>query len=233
MIKAVSIDFWETLFDFVDSETMEKVRSRRIERFSKLLGVSSEDIEDAYESAILELHQWREKTGFEFTIEQLMRRFLKKLNIDGHVDECCRIFIDTIMEHFPGPTEHAVETIKTLKDMGIKLAITSNTIHGEAERRLLERHGLYHMFDALIFSCEIGVRKPRRDIFLRTSHLLGVSLFSIVHIGDDPVADIVGALRSGLWAIHYSRKREASNTSHACINSWQELLPTLEQLELI
>ncbi len=233
MIKAMSIDFWETLFDFVDSETMEKVRSRRIERFSELLGVSPEDIEDAYERAILELHQWREKTGFEFTIAQLMGRFLRKLNIDNYVDKCCRIFIDTIMEHFPGPTEYAVETINMLKRMGLKLAITSNTIHGEAERQLLKRHGLYQMFDALVFSCEIGVRKPRRDIFLRTSYLLGVQPPSIVHIGDDPVADMTGALKSGLWAVHYSRKREASDIGHACIKGWQELIPTLEQLELI
>jgi putative hydrolase of the HAD superfamily len=56
-------------------------------------------------------------------------------------------------------------------------------------------------FDSLIFSDEVGSRKPDRVIFERAATALGTEVSKIVHIGDDPEADVWGAKRAGMKAV--------------------------------
>ncbi len=231
MIKAVSFDFWESLFGFVDQSALDAVRKKRTRLFSRLLGRKEEEVDEAYNRAVLKLHRWRESTGFEFTVDELLLNFLRELGeSEEYLSECHRIFVDSIMSYFPGPNPGALEAVRALKEKGYKVAILSNTIHGEVERKLLSKYGLSDVFDLLVFSCELGVRKPRREIFLWTSSRLGVPPWSMAHVGDNEEADILGALRSGVWAIHYCPQSGASPMAHATISHWKELERALGEI---
>jgi putative hydrolase of the HAD superfamily len=57
---------------------------------------------------------------------------------------------------------------------------------------------------AVSYSDEVGVRKPDAEIFHATLSRAGVPPDEAVHIGDNPDADVAGALAIGMRAAHYT-----------------------------
>jgi putative hydrolase of the HAD superfamily len=57
------------------------------------------------------------------------------------------------------------------------------------------------LFDAIVISEEVGVRKPDRRIFDLTLTRLGVEADDAVFVGDHPETDIRGAQEAGMRAI--------------------------------
>lgn len=62
----------------------------------------------------------------------------------------------------------------------------------------LERIGLHMHFAHQICARDIGVAKPDARIFLAAAEQLGVAPEQILHVGDDPELDVVGAREAGL-----------------------------------
>ncbi|CAA6803330.1 MAG: Putative FMN hydrolase (EC; 5-Amino-6-(5'-phosphoribitylamino)uracil phosphatase [uncultured Thiotrichaceae bacterium] len=68
--------------------------------------------------------------------------------------------------------------------------------------------GVGHLFDFSIKSEDAGVAKPHPDIFHLASQYAKVPTSQILHVGDDPIADIKGAQAVGmktLW-VNYAQK---------------------------
>lgn len=62
-----------------------------------------------------------------------------------------------------------------------------------------------------ITSAQLGVRKPHAEIFAAARRDLGVTPECHIHVGDDWQADVVGAIRSGAWAIWITDEIEPSD----------------------
>lgn len=62
----------------------------------------------------------------------------------------------------------------------------------------LERIGLHMHFAHRISARDIGAAKPDARIFLAAAEKLGVAPENILHVGDDPELDVVGARDAGL-----------------------------------
>jgi FMN phosphatase YigB (HAD superfamily) len=71
-------------------------------------------------------------------------------------------------------------------------------------RQVLRMEGVAGFFDVLVFSDEVGVRKPERAIFDMAVEKLRAKPGEVVHIGDDPRSDVWGAKNAGFRAIHLS-----------------------------
>jgi 2-haloalkanoic acid dehalogenase type II len=69
----------------------------------------------------------------------------------------------------------------------------------------LQRCGLAHFFDGHITARNAGAAKPDARIFARMLGEAGVGAREVLHIGDDPLADVAGALRAGLQAVWLNR----------------------------
>ena len=85
-----------------------------------------------------------------------------------------------------------------LSCLGIRLGVISNF-----DRRLYDvllHLGVRDAFEHVIISSEVGVRKPAARIFLEAVRRFGVSSQEILHVGDDPELDVLGALSAGLQA---------------------------------
>ncbi|HDJ26087.1 MAG TPA: HAD family hydrolase [Candidatus Bathyarchaeota archaeon] len=80
------------------------------------------------------------------------------------------------------------------------LGVISNAIT-TWPRAFLEAVGLAGCFKFIIISCEAGWRKPSRAIFKLALKELGLAAEQVVHVGDSPSEDIVGAKRTGMKAI--------------------------------
>lgn len=62
----------------------------------------------------------------------------------------------------------------------------------------LERIGLHLHFAHHICARDVGVAKPDARIFLAAAERLGIPPENILHVGDDPELDVVGARDAGL-----------------------------------
>jgi putative hydrolase of the HAD superfamily len=103
----------------------------------------------------------------------------------------------------PAVDDGARLALERLREQGLALAVVSNTMRtpGTTLRKLLERFGLLASFAHATFSDEVGVRKPDAEIFALTLRALHVEPAAAVHVGDDPILDVLGARRAGLRTI--------------------------------
>jgi putative hydrolase of the HAD superfamily len=69
----------------------------------------------------------------------------------------------------------------------------------------LQRCGLADFFAGHITASAAGAAKPDARIFARLSAAAGVEAHQILHIGDDPLADVVGATQAGMQAVWLNR----------------------------
>jgi len=68
--------------------------------------------------------------------------------------------------------------------------------------------GLRSFFDVVLISGQIGYRKPHPIVFRRLIEALGVDGGETLYVGDDPEADINGALRAGIQPIWFTYARD-------------------------
>ena len=122
-----------------------------------------------------------------------------------------------------------------------RVGMLTNFTHGPAARRIIGQLGLEPLFDVIIISGEIGFRKPNPLVFKKLCGRLGVLETQIMHVGDDPEADVLGALHAGIqpvWVVHgngaplpapFPQETALSVADVPTISSWQELLAILEK----
>jgi putative hydrolase of the HAD superfamily len=96
--------------------------------------------------------------------------------------------------------EPIIERVRTLRTEGYKLGlITNNVREGSAMWRSLVP--VDELFDAVVDSSEVGMRKPNPAIYHHALSLLGdVPPAEAVFLDDSP-GNVVGAQRAGLHAI--------------------------------
>ena len=96
--------------------------------------------------------------------------------------------------------------------------------------KVLKRDGLLKYIDLLVTSQMVSWRKPDRRIFLYACRLLNVKPSECVHVGNDPVADVMGAKNAGLKVVqkltpHTSR----SSLADAVVSNLGELITVIEK----
>jgi putative hydrolase of the HAD superfamily len=74
--------------------------------------------------------------------------------------------------------------------------------NGNAE---LDRCGVADLFDGHVTAIAAGAAKPDAKIFEALRAVADVSAAEILHVGDDPVADVVGARQAGMQCIWLNR----------------------------
>lgn len=98
------------------------------------------------------------------------------------------------------PYPHSEDLLSYLQKRYIVGAITN----GNAQ---LDKIALGKFFDFVVTAEEVGASKPNAEIFIFASKLANVDLQEIIHIGDSPQADVIGALSAGCKAIWFNPNR--------------------------
>ena len=114
----------------------------------------------------------------------------------------------------------AKSLLTELKQRGYKLAVISNGGHA-TRLNILQGLGFSHYFDEIVSSGLLGISKPNPEIFLHTSHQLGISAQHCLYVGDHPRNDIQGATDAGMTAIWLEGFHDAG--AHRPINRIQNL----------
>jgi putative hydrolase of the HAD superfamily len=69
----------------------------------------------------------------------------------------------------------------------------------------LVRCGIGHLFDGHVTAISAGAAKPDARIFAALAEMAGVSPAEVLHVGDDPLADVVGARQAGMQTVWLNR----------------------------
>jgi FMN phosphatase YigB (HAD superfamily) len=99
--------------------------------------------------------------------------------------------------------EDSLPTLTELKEQGIKTALISNA--ASPYKLPVRTLGLKKYFDAIIFSCDVGVAKPSASIYRLALEQLGSSPAEAVMVGDSYKSDVRGPENVGITGIHLLR----------------------------
>jgi FMN hydrolase / 5-amino-6-(5-phospho-D-ribitylamino)uracil phosphatase len=69
----------------------------------------------------------------------------------------------------------------------------------------LRRCGIADLFAGHITASAAGAAKPDARIYAALLEMAGVEAHQVLHIGDDPLADVVGAMQAGMQAVWLNR----------------------------
>lgn len=99
----------------------------------------------------------------------------------------------------------AMALLDKLQRRGVRMGILSNGFK-EVQYRKIETAGIGGYFDAVVLSDDIGIQKPDRRIFEHAMRMAGYDDPSaMLMVGDNPVADIDGAIGAGWQAVYFNR----------------------------
>lgn len=103
--------------------------------------------------------------------------------------------------------EGAEETLKKLKENGVKIVIVSD---GEVDIRIkkIEGAGLTEYIDNMVCSEEIGMEKPAPRIFTLALGRINKNPENVVMLGNNIVSDIYGAQQVGIRAGFFNPKED-------------------------
>ncbi len=214
-VRGVTLDLWETLLferEGYDAKRSQ-IRCRNLRRVLGEYGVSipNECLLHALEAMGPWLGNIWDRNDEVTHRDQI--GFIVKIASGGSVeveeewiDRLSVAYASAIFELPPYLNPDALTLLRWLKGRGKKIWLISNVgrTPGFALRNFLEAEGVAEYFDVMVFSDEVRVRKPSREIFLLVARKLGVEPSNIVHIGDDLRSDVWGAKNAGLRAVHLS-----------------------------
>lgn len=91
------------------------------------------------------------------------------------------------------------EVLRTLKEQGHRLGLISNLWPFPVDH-IFRVLGFGKYFEHLVYSFEVGARKPDARIFQAACQRFGVESGDCLMVGDNPDADVRGALAVGMGA---------------------------------
>lgn len=107
------------------------------------------------------------------------------------------------MGHPPRPLTPELPVLVAAVARSMPVVLTSNTgmLPGVLMRDLLRLAGFGVDNLTTVFSDEVGVAKPAQEIFDVAVRAVGVPADLVLHIGDNPVADVRGGRDAGLQTL--------------------------------
>ena len=96
------------------------------------------------------------------------------------------------------------DALAALERLSARLPLAALT-NGNAD---LGRIGIQAHFQVFVSARDHGLAKPETPIFHATCEQLGRAPAEVLHIGDDPMMDVVGARRAGMPSCWINRRKE-------------------------
>ena len=133
----------------------------------------------------------------------------------------------------PRPSTFA--TLRSIKSLGLKTCVVSDC--SPELPQLWNATPFAPLFDATVFSCDVGVRKPNPKIYLEACRRLGVNPPECLFVGDGGSSELTGAAALGMRAILLAAPEEQNADTHRIgseewggpvIEDLRELLPMLK-----
>lgn len=230
MIRAIAFDLFDTLVDQNhDRLRPVEVEGRRVGATTPALHARARD-DFGIELPILEfagrmrdvdraLYAETIEQGIELSTLDRFTALGTHLGVDevlAFAEALTRVHMGALHAACTVPVHH--EAILASLAVDYPLALCSNFTHAETARRVLGDAGFDDHLATVVISEEMGIRKPRAEIFQAMAERLGVAPEEILHVGDNLEADVAGADALGMTTVWLTRRiadPEAALVAHA------------------
>jgi len=240
-VKAVTFDLWETLLFERDGDSGRRSAARSsgvAEVFNKFgVSVSAEQVGSAMKQVIARLLEVWDRNDDVSHVEQLelLVKFVSDSSLvlkNEWIEELSSAYVSPFFDVPPYLNPDAESVLEELTEAGKRVGLICNTglTPGFALRRFLESEGVLGFFDFLVFSDEVGFRKPEQRVFDLAARKLRVDPCSVVHVGDNLRIDVFGAKNAGFRAIHFACEDGRDKVAEADPNSLVSLSRNLGNL---
>ena len=147
----------------------------------------------------------RERVVERGTPDERYESLLHEL-LDEATDDQVDAFIDAEHEAWAPAFQvlgSAQALLEALRSRGLKTGVVLNSWPdpGRVLRRDIERAGLAELFDVIVISSEVGLRKPDPGIFQLALTELGVDPADAMFVGDRLDTDVQGAANVGMTTV--------------------------------
>ncbi len=157
---------------------------------------------EVYRGVLEEIHAERERDGVEITCSE---RFIRTMNrlaptaggaIRALAEEITRVHMDGVraVTWAPAPRTAAVRQLAS----HYRLGLLSNFDDAQCGREVLGDTGVAHLFEAVIISAEVGLRKPNPQIYRRILEMMRLDASEVLFVGDTPREDVKGPREAGM-----------------------------------
>ncbi|MCP4634477.1 MAG: HAD family hydrolase [candidate division Zixibacteria bacterium] len=207
--KAVLFDLGSTLLEY-EKFDWSAIATMGLQAGYKFLESKTDNIPSLVEISEV-FHKifttWAEERNpkyLEINFEELVVEAFNEIGISteqNFVYDFILAYYSPISE-FVEPLEGSDETLRKLKDKEKKIVIVSNSIFpAYLHLEELRRFNLLSYINSMIFSCELGIKKPHPDIYAHALEIAGCNPEEALFIGDRYLEDIQGPNRSGIQAV--------------------------------
>ena len=204
MLRAVLFDWGHTLMDWVwDDELVAAGHRAGLEALGRDDLPDVELLSEAFRERYLPLLH-APGTIEEVEYPGLVRQLLGEFSIEVTDDELNRYLEaeHVVWEPASRVASTSVALLESLRDRGLKTGLVSNAVDPPwLLHRDLERQGLAHLLDVVVFSSEIGKRKPHPAIFRTALDALDVAPEETLFVGDRLYEDVHGAGDLGMRTV--------------------------------
>lgn len=218
MIRAIAFDLFDTLVDQnhdrlrpVEVEgrkvgaTTPALHTYAVERAGLTLGLLEfadvlGEVDRALRADTIDL-------GIELATLDRFVALATRLELDDIValaQGWTEVHMGVLYEAVTIPAHH--EAVLTSLAMDYPLALCSNFTHAPTARAVLSDGGFDAHLGPLVISEEIGIRKPRGEIFAAVHEALGLAPDEVLHVGDSLEADVAGAAAIGMKTVWLTRR---------------------------
>ncbi|WP_295772020.1 HAD family hydrolase [uncultured Mucilaginibacter sp.] len=211
--KHYSFDLWLTLIK--SNPLFKQRRSLYFYENYNSLQKTLPEVEAIFRQVDVMCNCINERTGKNIDADEMYLMVISHLHnnqVNLHsinTDELYQRMEALLFENLPQVyCDDTLAILATIKDSGASINILSNTgfIKGSTLRQVLQQLGISRYIDFHLYSDELGISKPNPKFFqlmIDQAAILNksITLKDIVHIGDNPIADVAGAEAMGLNAI--------------------------------
>jgi len=163
---------------------------------------------EVYHSVIDEIMAERELEHIEITCAERFVRTLSRLApaIGDHsrfAEDLTRVHMDGVrgVTYAPAARVAAVQRIAAHYRVGL----LSNFDDARCGREVFDDTGVAHLFEAVIISAEVGLRKPNPRIYRRMLEMLKLDASEVLFVGDTPREDVQGPQLAGMHTAWISK----------------------------
>lgn len=214
--KHYSFDLWMTLIK--SNPTFKTERAKFFYKNFNTTNKSVEEVVSIFRQVDFMCNCINEKTGNNIDADEMHLMVIilmngsnatfSQINLNWLYDEMELLLFKYMPTIYCDKTFNSLDKLK--QNSCGSFSISSNTafIKGKTLRKILPHLSLASFFDFQLYSDEVGISKPDKrffDLIFKTANNTPVNrnilLNEIVHIGDNPIADIEGALSAGISSI--------------------------------
>jgi HAD superfamily hydrolase (TIGR01662 family) len=212
VIRGVFFDFWDTLIKLPDGVVLSDIRGRASDRVMDVLSenVTFDDpdrFRTTFDVRRTENFRRADETMREITTDVSIAQALADCDLPSAGDGMLRRASDAVYDPYLDAIElcdGARSAVVRCREAGLSVGILSNTTWRSFVDRALNKFGMLPLFDPVISSADISIRKPDTEIFRIALSAWGFDADEVLMVGDNPLTDVDGARRVGMRTVWYA-----------------------------